>query len=123
MASGKWDLERIITHEFPLDKPEQAIRTAGDVDHVGSSVVKIKYLHDAMLQAGRLFCDNTAPLQTVVVPPYLVSIKITVLCHAGESFVSLAPAPFKSQTVLTQLLHISKSSPLQEFYTFRPILL
>ena len=61
MASGKWVLERIITHEFPLDKPEQAIRTAGDVDHVGSSVVKIKYLHDAIFQAGRLFCDNTAP--------------------------------------------------------------
>ena len=53
------------------------------------------------------------PLQTVVVPPYSVSIKITVLCHAGESFVSLAPAPFKSQSVLTQLLYISKSSPLQ----------
>ncbi len=42
MASGKWDLERIITHEFPLDELEQAIRTAGDVEHAGNVVVKMK---------------------------------------------------------------------------------
>ena len=24
MASGKWDLERIITHEFPLEKAGEA---------------------------------------------------------------------------------------------------
>ena len=34
MASGKWELERIITHEFPLNELEQAIRTASDVDHL-----------------------------------------------------------------------------------------
>ena len=39
MASGKWELESIITHEFPLDKLEQAIRTAGDVEHAGNVVV------------------------------------------------------------------------------------
>ena len=39
MASGKWDLERIITHEFPLNELEQAIRTAGDVDHAGNVVI------------------------------------------------------------------------------------
>ena len=42
MASGKWELESIITHEFPLDKLEQAIRTAGDVEHAGNVVVKMK---------------------------------------------------------------------------------
>lgn len=41
MASGKWDLEHIITHEFSLDELEQAIRTAGDVDHAGNVVVKM----------------------------------------------------------------------------------
>ena len=30
MASGKWDLEKIITHEFSLDQIEEAIRTASD---------------------------------------------------------------------------------------------
>lgn len=42
MASGKWDLEHIITHEFPLNELEQAIRTAGDVDNAGNVVVKMK---------------------------------------------------------------------------------
>ena len=42
MASGKWELESIITHEFPLDKLEHAIRTAGDVEHAGNVVVKMK---------------------------------------------------------------------------------
>lgn len=41
MASGKWDLEQIITHEFPLDALESAIRTASDVEHAGNVVVKI----------------------------------------------------------------------------------
>ena len=41
MSCGKWDLERIITHEFPLLELEQAIRTAGDVDHAGNVVVKM----------------------------------------------------------------------------------
>ena len=42
MASGKWNLEQIITHEFSLDELEQVIRTAGDVDHAGNVVIKIK---------------------------------------------------------------------------------
>ena len=42
MSCGKWDLERIITHEFTLEGLEQAIRTAGDVDHAGNVVVKMK---------------------------------------------------------------------------------
>lgn len=42
MASGKWELERIITHAFPLNELERAIRTAADVDHAGNVVVKMK---------------------------------------------------------------------------------
>ena len=41
MASGRWDLESIITHEFALDELEQAIRTAADVDHAGNVVIKM----------------------------------------------------------------------------------
>ncbi|MGI6008054.1 MAG: zinc-dependent alcohol dehydrogenase [Ruminococcus sp.] len=33
MASGRWDLEKIITHEFPLDEINEAIRTASDTEH------------------------------------------------------------------------------------------
>lgn len=32
MKSGKWELEKLITHEFSLDALETAIRTAGNVD-------------------------------------------------------------------------------------------
>ncbi|MGN1451508.1 MAG: zinc-binding dehydrogenase [Eubacteriales bacterium] len=32
MASGRWNLERLITHEFSIDELEKAIRTAGDVN-------------------------------------------------------------------------------------------
>lgn len=39
MASGKWELERIITHEFPLNELEQAIRTASNVDHANTSTL------------------------------------------------------------------------------------
>lgn len=45
MADGKWDLESIITHEFPLSRLEQAIRTAGDVDHAGNVVVRMNGIH------------------------------------------------------------------------------
>ncbi len=41
MACGKWDLEKIITHEFPLDELEQAIRKAGDVATAGNVIVKM----------------------------------------------------------------------------------
>lgn len=42
MSCGKWNLEQIITHEYSLDELEQAIRMAGDVNHAGNVVVKIK---------------------------------------------------------------------------------
>ena len=42
MSCGKWDLERIITHEFPLVELEQAIRMAGDVAHAGNVVIKME---------------------------------------------------------------------------------
>ena len=41
MSCGKWNLESIITHEFPLVELEQAIRTAGDVDRAGNVVVRM----------------------------------------------------------------------------------
>lgn len=41
MASGKWNLESIITHEFSLDELEEAIKTAADVDHAGNVVIKM----------------------------------------------------------------------------------
>lgn len=41
MSCGEWDLERIITHEFPLEKLETAIRTASDVKSSGNVVVKM----------------------------------------------------------------------------------
>lgn len=40
MTCGRWDLERIITHTFPLDELEQAIRTAADVNHAGNVVIQ-----------------------------------------------------------------------------------
>lgn len=41
MSCGKWDLEHIITHEFPLEQLETAIRTASDVNCSGNVVVKM----------------------------------------------------------------------------------
>ena len=41
MSCGRWDLEGIITHEFPLSELEQAIRTAGDVDRAGNVVIRM----------------------------------------------------------------------------------
>lgn len=39
MASGRWNLERIITHEFALDDLEKAIQTAADVENSGNVVI------------------------------------------------------------------------------------
>lgn len=39
MASDKWKLESIITHEFGIEDLEKAIRTAGDVDRSGNVVI------------------------------------------------------------------------------------
>ena len=33
MSSGKWDIEKIITHEFPIDDISKGIETAADTDH------------------------------------------------------------------------------------------
>lgn len=41
MASNKWNLESIITHEFPLEQLETAIRTASDPNRSGSVVIKM----------------------------------------------------------------------------------
>lgn len=40
MESGKWDIESIITHEFPWGKLPQAIETAGDVENSLNVVIK-----------------------------------------------------------------------------------
>ncbi len=40
MASGKWDLESIITHEFSIDDLDEAIRTASDTEHALNVIIK-----------------------------------------------------------------------------------
>lgn len=40
MASGKWNLESIITHEFPLEQIEEAIRTAADTNRALNVTIK-----------------------------------------------------------------------------------
>lgn len=40
MASGKWNLESIITHEFSLDQIEEAIRTASDANRALNVTIK-----------------------------------------------------------------------------------
>ncbi len=40
MKSGKWDLEKIITHEFALEEINQAVQTAGDANHAFNVVIK-----------------------------------------------------------------------------------
>lgn len=42
MAMNKWNLEQIITHEFSIDQLEEAIETAGAVDHACSVIIKMK---------------------------------------------------------------------------------
>ena len=41
MTCGRWNMESIITHEFPLDQLETAIRTAADVEHAGNVVIRM----------------------------------------------------------------------------------
>lgn len=41
MTDGRWDLERMITHEFALTDLEQALETAGDVHHAGTVIVRM----------------------------------------------------------------------------------
>ena len=40
MKSGQWNIESMITHEFSLDKIEQAIQTAGDTKNSLNVVIK-----------------------------------------------------------------------------------
>lgn len=41
MESGSWDLERIITHEFPLERIREAIRTDEDTRHALNVTIKL----------------------------------------------------------------------------------
>lgn len=41
MTCGRWDIESIVTHEFPLDMLETAIYTAADPDISGNVVIKM----------------------------------------------------------------------------------
>ena len=40
MKSGKWDIEKIVTHEFPLNEIETAIKTAGDANNSLNVTIK-----------------------------------------------------------------------------------
>ena len=40
MESRKWDIESIITHEFPWEKLPEAIETAADVEHSLNVVIR-----------------------------------------------------------------------------------
>ncbi|MGN0741841.1 MAG: zinc-binding dehydrogenase [Candidatus Fimadaptatus sp.] len=42
MTCGRWDLESIITHEFPLEELETAIRTAADVQSAGNVLITMR---------------------------------------------------------------------------------
>lgn len=42
MSCGKWNLETIITHEYPLTELKMAIEMAGDVKCAGNVVIKMK---------------------------------------------------------------------------------
>lgn len=39
MKSGKWEIEKIITHEYPIDELEMALRTAGKTDRSFNVVI------------------------------------------------------------------------------------
>lgn len=40
MKSGRWDIESIITHEYPIDELDAAIRMAADVDKAFNVTIK-----------------------------------------------------------------------------------
>ena len=42
MASGRWDLEGIITHEFSLEQLAEAIQMAGNVENAGNVVINMQ---------------------------------------------------------------------------------
>lgn len=41
MKSGRWDIEKLITHEFPLDDLAKAIEQASDVDNALNVVIRM----------------------------------------------------------------------------------
>lgn len=41
MASGRWDIEGIITHEYELDGLETALQTASDVQNSGNVIIRM----------------------------------------------------------------------------------
>lgn len=40
MKSNRWELERIITHEFTISEIARAIETAGDSDHAFNVTIR-----------------------------------------------------------------------------------
>ena len=40
MESGKWDIESIITHEYPFEKLEEAIQMAGNTDEALNVIIR-----------------------------------------------------------------------------------
>lgn len=41
MKSGRWEIEKLITHEFSLEKLACTIEQASDVDHAWNVIVKV----------------------------------------------------------------------------------
>ena len=39
MKSGKWDIEKLITHEYPLDDLATAIEKASDVENALNVII------------------------------------------------------------------------------------
>ena len=44
MKSGKWDIEKMVTHEFPLTEIDKAIQTAGNTTKALNVTIKFKWL-------------------------------------------------------------------------------
>lgn len=42
MACGKWNLESMITHEFPLEQLDQALYKASDVNNSLNVIIKME---------------------------------------------------------------------------------
>ena len=40
MRSGRWNLERIITHEFSIDDIDKVIQTAADSNHAFNVIIR-----------------------------------------------------------------------------------
>ena len=40
MESGKWDIESLITHEYPWEQLEEAIRMAGRTDQALNVLIR-----------------------------------------------------------------------------------